>query len=321
MLKLQIALIAILIACVAFVSCERRGGPLESVIDEMMAADDMMDMMTEMMKDMTAHKSWAHISLPVPGALGAAASPAETGEVHGKGSRTVYINDIGVMANKEGTDYPAGTTIVKEIMDDANTFVAKVAMMMKTDDPMYAAHGGWMYVKYARPSADGEYGMVGGGSVEGSMGCAGCHAKADNDGVFVSLSMEGMMDDGMADDINADLNGDGIVDTLDYVTLASQIGQLVDANNMHFDVNGNGIIDASDIEALKMHFGAVGGMADDGMADDMMDDDMADDMMDDDMAGDDAGDDMGDDMGDDAGDTPVPSPPAVEAAPPVDDAQ
>ena len=242
MLKLQIALIAILIACVAFVSCERRGGPLESVIDEMMVADDMMDMM----KDMTAHKSWAHVSLPVPGALGAAASPAETGEVHGKGSRTVYINAIGVMANKAGTDYPAGTTIVKEIMDDANTFVAKVATMMKTDDPMYADHGGWMYVKYARPSADGEYGMVGGGSVEGSMGCAGCHAKADNDGVFVSLPMAEMMDDDMMDD----------------------------------------------------------DMADDGMADDMMDDDMA-----------------GDDMGDDAGDTPVPSPPAVEAAPPVDDAQ
>jgi hypothetical protein len=315
MLKIQIVLIAILIACVAFVSCDRTQNALKPAdimaADDMMVTDDMMDMMMDMMTDMTAHKSWAHVMLPVPPAE--VTNPAESGAAHGMGTRTVYINDIGVMANKEGTDYPAGTTIVKEIMDDANTFVAKVAMMMKTDDPMYADHGGWMYVKYARPSADGEYGMVGGGSVEGSMGCAGCHAKADNDGVFVSLSMEGMMDDGMADDINADLNGDGIVDTLDYVTLASQIGQPVDANNMHFDVNGNGIIDASDIEALKMHFGAVGGMADDDMADDMMDDDMADDMMDDDMAGDDAG--------DDAGDTPVPSPPAVEAAPPVDDAQ
>ena len=283
MLKLQIALIAILIACVAFVSCERRGGPLESVIDEMMAADDMMDMMTEMMKDMTAHKSWAHVSLPVPGALGAAASPAETGEVHGKGSRTVYINAIGVMANKGGTEYPAGTVVVKEIMDDANTFVAKVATMMKTDDPMYADHGGWMYVKYARPSADGEYGMVGGGSVEGSMGCAGCHAKADNDSVFVSLPMAEMMDDDMMDDGMAD---DGMADDMMDDDMADD---MMDDDMMDDD------------------------MADDGMADDMMDDDMADDGMADDMAG--------DDMGDDADDTPVPLPPAVEAAPPVDDAQ
>ena len=73
---------------------------------------------------------------------------------------------------------------------------------------MYAAHGGWMYAKYARMSADGEYALVGGGSVEGSMGCYGCHAKATNDSVFVSLSMaddmtadEGMMEDGMGTDM------------------------------------------------------------------------------------------------------------------------
>ena len=293
MLKFRITLILILIGCVAFVSCDRTQKILEPAVDDMMAADDMMDMM-----DPTMYMSWASVALPAPPAE--VTNPGESGGAHGMGTRTVYISDIGAMANMEGTAYPAGTTIVKEIMDDANTFVQKKALMMKTDDPMYADHGGWMYVKYARPSADGEYGMVGGGSVEKSMGCHGCHAKADNDSVFVSLPMEGMMDDGITDDINADLNGDGIVDTLDYVTLASQIGQPVDANNMNFDVNGNGIIDASDIEALKMHFGAVGGMADDGMADDMMDDDMA---------------------GDDAGDPPVPSPPAVEEAPPVDDAQ
>ena len=131
-----------------------------------------------------------------------------------------------------------------------------------------------MYVKYARPSADGAYGMVGGGSVEGSMGCAGCHAKADNDSVFVSLSMEGMMDDGMADDMMDDDMADG---------------------------------------------GMADDMMDDDMADDMMDDDMADDMMDDEMM---MEEDMADDdMADDAGDTPLPSPPVVEAVPPVDDAQ
>jgi hypothetical protein len=62
--------------------------------------------------------------------------------------------------------------------------------MTKTDDPMYADHNGWMYVKYARASETDEYMMVGGGSLEKSMGCHGCHAKASNDSVFVSLSMK-----------------------------------------------------------------------------------------------------------------------------------
>ena len=95
--------------------------------------------------------------------------------------------------------------IVKTIMDDANTFVAKKAMMMKSDDPMYADHNGWMYVKYARASETDEYMMVGGGSLENSMGCHGCHAKAENDSVFVSLSMDDMED--MGDANGADANG------------------------------------------------------------------------------------------------------------------
>jgi len=152
--------------------------------------------MMDMTVDMTIHRAWMsvahHVHLPAPGPQAEAASPADTGEVHGKGSRTVYINDVGVMANKEGTAYPAGTMIVKEIMDDTNTFVQKVAQMAKTDDPMYAEHNGWMYVKYGRPAADSEYAMVGGGSLAGSTGCHGCHAKADNDSVFVSLPMDEM---------------------------------------------------------------------------------------------------------------------------------
>ena len=178
MLKLQVALIAILIVCVAFVSCSRDHGPLEQVTKEIMGADDMMA--ADDMMDMAAHASWMNVALPAPGPAADATSPAETGGVHGLGTRTVYVNDIGVMANEEGTEYPAGTVIVKEIMDDANTFVAKIAKMTKTDDPMYADHNGWMYVKYARMSADDEYAMVGGGSLAGSTGCHGCHAKADN---------------------------------------------------------------------------------------------------------------------------------------------
>lgn len=223
MLKFQIAIIAILIACVAFVSCNRMQKMLVPAADDTVDAEKMpmdmsMDMMMKMM-DSTMYMSWAHIALPVPAMTvaeaAAAMNPSGTGAAHGEGARTAYINDIGVMANKAGTMYPAGTVIVKTIMDDANTFVAKKAVMMKTADPMYVDHGGWMYVKYARASETDEYMMVGGGSLENSMGCHGCHAKADNDSVFVSLSMDdmadGMMDDDMTDDGMAD---DGMADDM-----------------------------------------------------------------------------------------------------------
>lgn len=254
MLKFQIALIAILIACVAFVSCDKKQKVLQPVVHDMMAADDMpmdmpMDMIMDMMMgmdmpmDMTMYMSWAHVMLPAPAVpvaeAIAAMDPPGTGGAHGMGTRTVYISGIGVMANKEGTVYPAGTMIVKAIMDDANTFVAKKALMMKTDDPMYAEHGGWMYVKYARPSETDEYMMVGGGSLEASTGCDSCHAKAGNDSVFVSLSMaDGMMDDDMADDMmDDDMVDDGMAD------------DLMDDDMMDDDMMDDG-------------------MADDGMADD-----------------------------------------------------
>ena len=206
MLRLQIVLIAILIACVAFVSCDRTQEILKPAVDDMMGTDDtMMDMMK--MIDPTMYMSWAHVALPAPAMTveeaAAAMNPAGTGAVHGLGSRTAYINDIGAMANKAGTAYPTGTMIVKTIMDDTGMFVAKVATMMKSDDPMYAGHNGWVYMKYARSSEDAEYMQVKGSNLEdAAMGCHGCHAKATNDSVFVSLSMEdGMMEDGMMDDM------------------------------------------------------------------------------------------------------------------------
>jgi hypothetical protein len=162
-------------------------------MDDMEDTDDMMGMMMDMM-DSTMYMSWASVALPAPtmtvAEAAAALNAAGTGAAHGEGTRTAYINDIGTTANMEGTAYLAGTMIVKTIMDDANTFVAKKALMTKTDDPMYADHNGWMYVKYARASETDDYMMVGGGSLEGSMGCHGCHAKASNDSVFVSLSMK-----------------------------------------------------------------------------------------------------------------------------------
>ena len=219
MLKLPIFLIAVSIVCVAFVSCDRTQQVLKPAADEMMVADEMMtgdDMMMDMMKmlDSTMYMSWAHVMLPAPGALDAATSPAETGAAHNPPpidggaltARTVYINDIGAMANKAGAaEYPAGTIIVKEIMDKTETFVDKVAVMMKSDDMMYAGHNGWVYTKYLRPSADGEYMQIRGSNLEDAgNGCHGCHIGAANDSVFVSLSMDDMMDDTMMDDDSMD---------------------------------------------------------------------------------------------------------------------
>ena len=189
MYKRYMALIAILMISVVFVSCERTQKMLKPVTDDLTTAE-----MMPMMPITEAHHAWAHVTLPVPGALDAATDPSETGEVHGKGSRTVYINDIGAAANTAGTAYPAGTIIIKEIMDDTNTFVAKTATMMKSDDPMYAGHNGWIYKKYARPDASVEYMQVKGSNLEdAAMGCHGCHAKAENDAVFVSLSTDTAM--------------------------------------------------------------------------------------------------------------------------------
>ena len=205
MFRFQIAVAIILVGCIAFLSCSRMQDPLADVPEDtsMETPTEMsMEMMTEMM---AAHKSWDSVMLPAPTMTveeaAAAMNPGGTGQAHGEGSRTVYFNEAGAMANKAGTAYPVGTIIVKEIMDDANTFVAKIAKMEKTDDPMYAPHGGWMYVKYARASEMDEYMMVGGGSLEASTGCYGCHAKASNDSVFVSLSM---MDDTTMDDTTMD---------------------------------------------------------------------------------------------------------------------
>ena len=97
----------------------------------------------------------------------------------------------------EGTAYPAGTMIVKTIMDDANTFVAKKALMMKTDDPMYAGHNGWVYKKYARSSEDAEYMQVKGVSLEDAATDATVVTRkpvrtgaSGHDSVFVSRSMD-----------------------------------------------------------------------------------------------------------------------------------
>ena len=195
MLKTQIALLAILIACVAFVSCDRTQQMLKPVADDMMAADDTMDMET--------HKSWSHVTLP---------EPVGTGAAHGTGARTVYFNDSGAMANMAGEAYIAGTVIVKESMDETNTFVKSVVTMTKSDDPMYADHNGWIYGATRRDSEADELMMPHQLTVEMAQECHGCHAKAENDSVFVSLPMDAMMEDiddmDHMDDNGDDANGD-----------------------------------------------------------------------------------------------------------------
>ena len=223
MSKFQITLVAILIACVAFVSCDRAQQMLDPVVVD--------DTRTDMKKilDAGTYTSWAHVALPAPTMTVAeaaeAGNAAGTGAAHNPGSdvftsRMVYINEMGAMANKAGTAYPAGTIIFKAIMDETETFVDKVAMMMKSDDEMYTGHGGWRYEKYARPSEDGEYMQVRGSNLEDAgNGCHDCHAKADTDSVFVSLSMDTMMDGDMdteMDDMDTEMDHtDGDADTGD----------------------------------------------------------------------------------------------------------
>ena len=183
MLKVQMGLIALLIGCVVFISCgdliDLLTLPAEDMPDDGMMPTDAM--MAGLPMYISMYTSWLGKELPAPGPLADAASPAETGEVHGAGTRTVYINDVGAMALEDEslTAYPAGTIIVKAIMDDANMFVQKVATMMKTDDAMYAGHNGWTYKKYARPDANADYMQVrGDGLPDAAVGCHNCHAKA-----------------------------------------------------------------------------------------------------------------------------------------------
>ena len=130
MLKFQMGLIALLIGCVALISC----GDLQKILmsggdmpEEMMPEEMMPEEMMEM------YTSWANVMYT---AVSVAA--------HGEGDRVVYINDVGAMALQDGvTTFPVGTVIVKEIMDATNTSVAVVERMEKTDE--YAAESGWLY--------------------------------------------------------------------------------------------------------------------------------------------------------------------------------
>ncbi len=174
MLKFQISLIAILICCMAVMSCSRSQDALDAV---------MVDPPAE-------HLSWMSVTLPVP--MGTTA--------HEAGSRTIYFNEAAAMTNMAEGDkmYPVGSMIVKEAMNADNTEITQIVSMTKTDDPEYMDYGGWIY------------GFGGNNlAVADSVGCDECHAKAGdgNDYVFVSLKMDEEMMDGMTGMEEDDMTG------------------------------------------------------------------------------------------------------------------
>ena len=199
MLKFQMGLIVLLIGCVSFISCDviqEILTPPEDKPDEGMMPTD--DMLAGLPTYIAMYTLWTtNVTYP---------SPVGTGGAHGEGARTVYINDVGAMAleDENMTVYPAGTIIVKEIMDDANTFIQKVATMKKTDD---SRHNGWIYKKYARPDESTDYRQVkGDGLSDAAEGCHGCHLGASMDSVFVEFPMTGTggMDAGEMDGADAE---------------------------------------------------------------------------------------------------------------------
>ena len=163
MLKIQMALIALLVGCLAFTSCDLVQELVTPEMPEEMMPEEMMpeEMMPEEM--MATYTSWLSATLPGPLGSGATAHPGS--------ARIIYINDIGAMALQDGmTTFPAGTMVVKEIMSvlDASgeTSVEKVERMEKSDDPMHADTSGWLY-----------------NGMGSQAGCHGCHAKAGTDDV------------------------------------------------------------------------------------------------------------------------------------------
>ena len=210
-------LLAVAVLIVGLSACDQLISILTSGDMDMPDSEmpDDMGMMTGLPMDIAMYKSWTGVELEAPPAT--FTEPQDSGVAHGAGTRTVYINAPGVstLQDMSAETFPGGTTIVKDIMDDANTFIWRVAVMWKMDDMSYADHNGWKYVQYQRESDGADFMAVAGdGTERGSNGCHGCHSKVNTedvpgkDSVFVQLPMpdDGMMDDGMTsgDDASSD---------------------------------------------------------------------------------------------------------------------
>ena len=190
MLKFLNAFTVVLILCIPLTSCERVQQIVEPVpVDTQMMPDPIMD------EILMAYQSWRYAQ-PLPAPPATFTEAKDSGSAHGIGERTVYIDGLDHQffyavpaAIDAGTPviFPTGLTIVKEIMDDTNTFVWRIAVMKKTDDTIYADHNGWMYAQYRRDSETEQFvPEAGDGTEKGSNGCYNCHAKAAHDSVFVT---------------------------------------------------------------------------------------------------------------------------------------
>ena len=273
MLKIQMALIALLVGCLAFTSCDLVQELVTPEMPEEMMPEEMMpeEMMPEEM--MATYTSWLSGTLPGPVGSGAAA--------HGAGARIIYINDIGAMALQGGmTTFPAGTMVVKEIMSvpDASgeTSVEKVERMEKSDDPMHADTSGWLY-----------------NGMGSQAGCHGCHAKAGTDdvpGMDAVFTTDALMAS-MADMDDMDDMDDDMADVADVADVADDMADVADDMADVADDMADVADDMADVADDMADVADDMADVDDDMAD--MDDDMADvDDVDDDMA------DVDDDMAD-----------------------
>ncbi|MDE0010557.1 MAG: cytochrome P460 family protein [Candidatus Poribacteria bacterium] len=156
-------LILIMLCCVAFIACDEAQLIMKPVVPSELSA--------------------AGIRIEI--------KPTEQGNpAHGFGTRSVYINGIGVAALKDDTlkTFPIGTLITKEVNNNTNTFVQHVAIMKKTDETEYAAHNGWLYTQHTRQTESEKFVAVG-GDVPGSTSdsCHACHTQAPKDSVFTQL--------------------------------------------------------------------------------------------------------------------------------------
>lgn len=108
--------------------------------------------------------------------------PPNAGAPHGE-TKNVYVNRerSEVRGRTPSAPYPDGTVVVKT-GSRGDDLAAIVAVMSKRADAD-PQHGDWVFVEYARTSADEEYTVLARDSV-----CWGCHAGAtDKDWVFTGV--------------------------------------------------------------------------------------------------------------------------------------
>ena len=110
-------------------------------------------------------------------------------EVPHKGTKEVYVNQTRETLAPNGEQvfpYPDGTIIVKAGTGEGLDFLSFVAIMTKKAGAVEEAND-WIFVKYARESADADFMKVGEGP-PGGEGCIGCHmAAAETDYSFTVL--------------------------------------------------------------------------------------------------------------------------------------